>query len=202
MDMRSEGRKGKGIPILSQQLKRPSSNDWKKRADDAFFESAQLCFLSAVPQVWIRCRVSSMQVSLTYHRRQQRLRCHLCGHDEHAPLRCPQSHIRAPRFVLPVWGRKGGGNAGQTLPEGHPSTHGLRHPEEEGRLQAHPYGVSPKQGGYSDRDTNDRKGLHFPNVTLVGIIYADLSLHIPDFRSGRGPFGSLPRWQEEPVEAK
>ena len=29
------------------------------------------------------------------------------------------------------------------------------------------------------------KGLHFPNVTLVGIIYADLALHQPDFRAGR-----------------
>jgi primosomal protein N' (replication factor Y) len=28
------------------------------------------------------------------------------------------------------------------------------------------------------------KGLHFPNVTLVGIINADLGLHIPDFRAG------------------
>jgi len=28
------------------------------------------------------------------------------------------------------------------------------------------------------------KGLHFPNVTLVGIIYADLALHQPDFRAG------------------
>ena len=27
------------------------------------------------------------------------------------------------------------------------------------------------------------KGLHFPNVTLVGIINADLALHMPDFRS-------------------
>ena len=32
------------------------------------------------------------------------------------------------------------------------------------------------------------KGLHFPNVTLVGIIYADLSLHIPDFRAGERTF--------------
>jgi primosomal protein N' (replication factor Y) len=32
------------------------------------------------------------------------------------------------------------------------------------------------------------KGLHFPNVTLVGILNADLSLHVPDFRAGERTF--------------
>ena len=35
------------------------------------------------------------------------------------------------------------------------------------------------------------KGLHFPNVTLVGIVYADLSLHVPDFRAGERTFQLL-----------
>jgi primosomal protein N' (replication factor Y) len=32
------------------------------------------------------------------------------------------------------------------------------------------------------------KGLHFPNVTLVGVVFADLSLHVPDFRAGERTF--------------
>ena len=35
------------------------------------------------------------------------------------------------------------------------------------------------------------KGLHFPNVTLVGIINADLGLHVPDFRAGERTFQLL-----------
>jgi primosomal protein N' (replication factor Y) len=35
------------------------------------------------------------------------------------------------------------------------------------------------------------KGLHFPNVTLVGIIFADLALHQPDFRAGERTFQLL-----------
>ena len=35
------------------------------------------------------------------------------------------------------------------------------------------------------------KGLHFPNVTLVGILNADIGLHIPDFRSGERTFQLL-----------
>ena len=32
------------------------------------------------------------------------------------------------------------------------------------------------------------KGLDFPNVTLVGVLEADLSLHIQDFRAGERTF--------------
>ena len=35
------------------------------------------------------------------------------------------------------------------------------------------------------------KGLHFPDVTLVGIIYADMALHMPDFRAGERTFQLL-----------
>ena len=35
------------------------------------------------------------------------------------------------------------------------------------------------------------KGLHFENVTLVGVVYADLSLHVPDFRAGERTFQLL-----------
>src|SRR5258708_9336368 len=51
------------------------------------------------------------------------------------------------------------------------------------------------------------KGLHFPNVTLVGIINADLALHLPDFRAGERTFQLLtqvagrPRLRETPREA-
>src|SRR5207247_9162423 len=35
------------------------------------------------------------------------------------------------------------------------------------------------------------KGLHFPRVTLVGIIFADMALHLPDFRAGERTFQLL-----------
>ena len=35
------------------------------------------------------------------------------------------------------------------------------------------------------------KGLDFPNVTLVGVLFADMSLHIPDFRSSERTFNVI-----------
>ena len=47
------------------------------------------------------------------------------------------------------------------------------------------------------------KGLHFPNVTLVGIINADLALHLPDFRAAESAlFNCSPRSPGAPGVAR
>ena len=127
--------------------------------------------------------------SLTYHRRQQRLRCHLCGHDEHAPCAAHSPHVRAPRFVLPVWEPKGWRKRWSNCTRGPPlrrmDSDTLKKKEDYKRI------LTEFRQGKVDILIGTQmiaKGLHFPNVTLVGIIYADLSLHIPDFRSGERTF--------------
>ena len=45
------------------------------------------------------------------------------------------------------------------------------------------------------------KGLDFPNVTLVGVINADVGLHLPDFRSGERTFQLLAQVRGEPEGA-
>ena len=38
------------------------------------------------------------------------------------------------------------------------------------------------------------KGLDFPNVTLVGVLAADLSLYVDNYRAAERPSASSPRW--------
>ena len=190
MDMRSEGRKGKGIPILSQQLKEAIEQRLEKKEQTMLFlnrrgyASSLQCpkcgFVAGCPQC---------SVSLTYHRRQQRLRCHLCGHDEHAPLRCPQSACQSPEIRFAGVGTE---RVEETLVKLYPRAT-LRRMDSDTLKKKEDYKriLTEFRQGKVDILIGTQmiaKGLHFPNVTLVGIIYADLSLHIPDFRSGERTF--------------
>ena len=190
MDMRSEGRKGKGIPILSQQLKEAIEQRLeKKRADDAFLNRRGYASSLQCPKCGFVAGCPQCSVSLTYHRRQQRLRCHLCGHDEHAPLRCPQSACQSPEIRFAGVGTE---RVEETLIKLYPRAT-LRRMDSDTLKKKEDYKriLTEFRQGKVDILIGTQmiaKGLHFPNVTLVGIIYADLSLHIPDFRSGERTF--------------
>jgi primosomal protein N' (replication factor Y) (superfamily II helicase) len=142
-------------------------------------------------------------VSLTFHRRRSRLLCHHCAHQEPAPDRCPGCGSADLGF-------RGRGTeqvervVGETFPAA--------------RLAR--MDVDTTSGKWSHHRILDRverrevdillgtqmiaKGLDFPNVTLVGVIDADVGINLPDFRAsertfqlvtqvagraGRGPLG-------------
>lgn len=129
-------------------------------------------------------------VTLTYHLRNQTLRCHYCDYWIKTPGDCPKC-------------------AGHTL---RPIGMGTERVEEEIKR------LFPEcRVGRMDRDTTSRKNSHlnileslesgsidiligtqmivkghdFPNVTFVGVISADTALHFPDFRSAERTFQIL-----------
>jgi primosomal protein N' (replication factor Y) len=131
-------------------------------------------------------------VTLTFHRADQRLLCHICGHATPAPKVCP-----APKCGNPAIRYSGLGTerVEDTLSRLFP----------QARLKRMDSDVLKRKEDYRRILTDFRigkidilvgtqmiaKGLHFPNVTLVGIIHADLSLHLPDFRAGERTFQLL-----------
>jgi primosomal protein N' (replication factor Y) len=128
-------------------------------------------------------------VSLTYHKRLGYLRCHFCGHAERVPDSCP-----IPECGEKDWKFVGTGTEKieSTLAKLFPKAV-LRRMDSDTMTSKHAYHdvLGAFRRGEIDILIGTQmiaKGLHFPNVTLVGIINADGTLHMPDFRAGERAF--------------
>ena len=128
-------------------------------------------------------------VHLTYHSANRRLMCHYCGYSEPLPDLCPSCAGRL-RFV---------GVGTQRLQESLEA----RYPGVEIlRMDADTVSASRSHEVLLDRFRRKRipvllgtqmvaKGLDFENVTLVGVIDADLSLYVPSYRASERTFSLL-----------
>jgi primosomal protein N' (replication factor Y) len=129
-------------------------------------------------------------VSLTFHRRAQELRCHICGHHESVPAQCPQCANPAIRYS-----GLGTERVEDVLSRLFPKARVRRMDSDTlQRKEDYRQVLTEFRTGRIDILVGTQmiaKGLHFPNVTLVGIIHADLSLHMPDFRAGERTFQLL-----------
>ena len=136
------------------------------------------------------CRCPNCSLSLTLHRAEARLACHLCGYQGKPPTRCPE--CRDPGIQQAGIGTQ---RVEETVRKFFPTA-------RIARMDADTMG---RKGSYREVLGKFRarqidiligtqmiaKGLDFPNVTLVGIINADIGLHAPDFRAGERTFQLL-----------
>jgi primosomal protein N' (replication factor Y) len=136
------------------------------------------------------CRCPNCSLSLTLHRVEERLACHLCGYKSKPPSRCPE--CRDP-------GIQHTGIGTQRVEET------VRRLFPTARIARMDADTMTRKGSYQEVLGKFRarhidiligtqmiaKGLDFPNVTLVGIINADIGLHAPDFRAGERTFQLL-----------
>lgn len=129
-------------------------------------------------------------ITLTYHKSSHTLRCHYCGYGEKVYETCPECHEKA-LSNLGVGTQK----IEEELQELLPSASVLRMDyDTTSRKGKHEEMISLFQEGKYDILLGTQmvaKGLDFSNVTLVGILNADTSLHIPDFRSSENTFSLL-----------
>ncbi len=136
----------------------------------------------------IRCRDCS--VSMTFHRAgKERLICHYCGYAEGMPPRCPA--CATDRLGLMGLGTE---RVEQVLKERFPRARVAR----LDRDTAQGHGMRQILASVRQREVDIlvgtqmvTKGHDFPDVTLVGVICADLGLHFPDFRAGERTFQLL-----------
>lgn len=136
----------------------------------------------------LRCPHCS--VSLTLHRGRNLLRCHHCDHRERPPDRCA------------VCGSPDIRQLGVGTEQVEREVHSLFPPASVARMdrdttrsrQAHHRLLSRLEGRSLDILLGTQmiaKGHDYPNVTLVGVLLADIGLNLPDFRAGERTFTLL-----------
>lgn len=129
-------------------------------------------------------------ISQTLHMDSKTMKCHYCGHEEGIPRTCPKCHSSSIRYY---------GTGTQKVEEE------LKELIPEARIIRMDVDTTRKKGAHQklfkkfEEKKADillgtqmiAKGLDFPNVTLVGVINADTSLGLPDFRSSEKTFQLL-----------
>ncbi len=129
-------------------------------------------------------------VALTFHRQAAKLRCHLCDHSASVPHACPQCGFAPYKYT-----GSGTEKVEQALVEAFPKARIARMDSDNMKgKDAYAKTLGEFAEGRIDLLVGTQmiaKGLHFPRVTCVGIINADLALQIPDFRASERVFQLL-----------
>jgi len=194
VDLRQERRKAKIAPILSEKLSQAIADRLEKREQTILFlnrrgfSTSLLCSNCGQARNCPNC-----SVALTFHRHPSvagRLSCHLCGHTAAVPKKCPECGKDA--LIYAGFGtEKVESTVSQLFPK---ATVRRMDADSMTRKDAYRETLRNFRTGKIDILVGTQmiaKGLDFPNVTLVGIINADLALHLPDFRAGERTFQLL-----------
>src|SRR3989475_6925544 len=191
VDLRQERRKERAIAILSGKLRGAIADRLEKREQTILFlnrrgfSTSLLCSNCGEARSCPNC-----SVALTFHRNVARLSCHLCGHTAAVPKKCPACGKDA--LIYAGFGtEKVESTVSQIFPKA-----AVRRMDADSMARKEAYRETLRnfRTGKIEILVGTQmiaKGLHFPNVTLVGIINADLSLHLPDFRAGERTFQLL-----------
>ncbi|MGR3206448.1 primosomal protein N' [Bacillus glycinifermentans] len=127
------------------------------------------------------------EISLTYHRFGQRLKCHYCGFETGMPSTCPECTSEHIRYF-----GTGTQRVEEELTKILPQARVIRMDvDTTSRKGAHEKLLTSFGKGEADILLGTQmiaKGLDFENVTLVGVLSADTMLHIPDFRAAEKTF--------------
>src|SRR6059058_1002023 len=191
VDLRLERRKEKAAAILSEKLRAAIAARLEKREQTILFlnrrgfSTSLLCSNCGEARDCPNC-----SVALTFHRGAARLTCHLCGHTAAVPKKCPACSQDA--LIYAGFGtEKVEANVAHIFPN---AVVRRMDADSMSRKDAYRETLHAFRVGKIDILVGTQmiaKGLHFPNVTLVGIINADLALHLPDFRAGERTFQLL-----------
>lgn len=191
VDMRIEAARQRGLPILSRKLVDAMQGRFERREQTILFinrrgySSSMQCTKCGHVEECPHC-----SIAMTYHRSDETLRCHLCGHQRGAPARCPSCGTPEIR-----WRGLGTQRVEEAVRRVLPRAR-IERMDADTMSKRHRFRevLGEFRSGKIDLLVGTQmigKGLDFPNVTLVGLIDADISMHVPDFRAGERTFQLL-----------
>lgn len=190
VDMRTELSSG-NRSMFSEQLRKAIQQRLDKKEQIVLFlnrrgyASFMLCRdCGHVPQC------SNCDISLTYHKSTDQLKCHYCGHQEVPPNKCPNCESEHIRQV-----GTGTQRVEELLQEAFQEARIIRMDvDTTSRKGAHEKLLDDFGAGKGDILLGTQmiaKGLDFPNITLVGVLNADTMLNLPDFRASERTYQLL-----------
>ena len=136
----------------------------------------------------VKCK--NCNITMTYHLNTNKLKCHYCGHEEKSVLECPECHSKNIKYF---------GTGTQKLEEEinkiFPNASTIRMDiDTVSKKNSHEEILNKFKNENIDILIGTQmvvKGHHFPNVTLVGVIAADSSLYIEDYKASERTFQIL-----------
>jgi primosomal protein N' (replication factor Y) len=192
VDMRKEPPQGNGEAVLLSRLLREAVEDRLARHEQVMLLLNRRGFAPSVmcPSCGWLATCEGCGVGMTYHRQNSILRCHFCHAQKPHPTCCSECGFRRLIFV----------GVGTQRAEDY-----LQRIFPNARLERMDADTTSGRGGHAkilSRFAQGEidilvgtqmlaKGHDFPGVTLVGVLNADTTLAIPDFRSAEATFHLL-----------
>ncbi len=189
IDMRLESKKQKSKDtFLSDRLRNAITDRLEKNEQSILFLNRRGFARSLqCPSCGHVCTCPHCALALTYHRTDDRLICHICGHQAIVPRRCPECSDRG--IALQGFGtQKVEDVFRKVFPAARIARIDADALRKKNALRDLLNAFRAKKIDVLIGTQMIAKGLHFPNVTLVGILNADIGLHVPDFRAGERVF--------------
>ncbi|MDQ0161686.1 primosomal protein N' [Aeribacillus alveayuensis] len=190
VDMREELRKGNRTMFsesLYTKLKNRLENGEQavlflnKRGYSSFVMCRDCGFVISCPHC---------DISLTYHRFDEKLKCHYCGYEEMMPPHCPDCKSKYIRF-FGTGTQRVEEEIAKVLPEARVIRMDNDTTSRKGAHEKLLKSFGRKEADILLGTQMIAKGLDFQDVTLVGVLTADTMLHLPDFRASEKTFQLL-----------
>ena len=185
VDMKNE----KGL--LSEKVRAALEKNIKDKKQSLLFLNRRgFANFILCPDCGFTYKCPNCSVTLTYHLRDRSLQCHYCDYRIRAPGDCPQCEGHRLQGV-----GIGTERLEQEIRSLFPETQVDRMDRDTtSRRRSHQQILKSLESGKTDILVGTQmivKGHDFPNVTFVGVVSADTSLHFPDFRSSERTFQLL-----------